>query len=175
MTGLSGSGKSTVGYVVESKLKNLGYITYILDGDELRRSICVDLGFSRKDREVNIERAAHVAKILVDAGVIVIATFITPFITSRNYVKNLLGKSRYIEIFVKCPLKECIERDPKGLYKKAINSEINDFTGISSSYEEPECPDITIDTSILKPDDSANLVIKYLENNKFISPAGKNG
>jgi len=175
LTGLSGSGKSTIGCIINQKLYNLGYISYVLDGDKLRNSICKDLGFSQKDRETNLERAAQVAKILTEAGIIVIATFITPFRSSRDYIKNLLGKDKYIEVFVKCTIEECIRRDPKCLYKKALNSEINDFTGISSPYEEPISPDITIDTNIVKPYDSAGLVIEYLANNNLINLAGKNG
>lgn len=167
-TGLSGSGKTTLGNMVDEVLYKRGYLTYNLDGDVVRRGINKDLGFSIKDREKNIKRIGYISKILLEAGVIVTATFISPMRSSRAFVKDLIGDDRYIEVFLNCSVEECIRRDPKGLYTKALNNEINEFTGISSPYEEPENPHITIDTETLGIEESAGRIITYLEKNDLI-------
>jgi adenylylsulfate kinase len=162
-TGLSGSGKSTIASRLEEELYNRGYHTYILDGDNVRSGLNSDLDFTDKGREENIRRIGEVANLFVDAGIIVMASFISPFRQEREFVKSLVGASRFFEVFVDCPLDECESRDVKGLYKKARAGEIPDFTGISSPYEAPENPDITIDTSLITVDEAIAEIIDNLE------------
>jgi len=172
-TGLSGSGKTVIANCLEEKLYGRGYLTYLLDGDNIRHGLNSDLGFSNKDREENIRRIGHVCKLMIDASLIVIATFISPFKKDRKFVRGLLPKGKFIEIYVECPLDICKKRDPKGLYKKAIKGKIENFTGISSPYEEPENPEILITSYKLRVEESANLIIKYLINNKYIRKDGR--
>ena len=167
-TGLSASGKSTIGSSVEYNLYNLGYLTFMLDGDNVRDGLNKDLGFSADDRKENIRRIAQVSKLLIDAGIIVIATFISPFKEDRKFVRDLVGTENFIEVFVECSLEICMERDIKGLYKKAINNEISEFTGISSPYEKPENPELIINTRKMTVDQSTEFIIQYLQNHKFI-------
>lgn len=166
-TGLSGSGKSTVANAVEKKLFEAGRATYLLDGDNIRHGLNKDLGFDTRDRIENIRRIAEVSKLFVDAGIITLSAFISPFIEDRNNVRGLL-KDRYIEIFVDCSLNVCEGRDPKGLYKKARAREIKDFTGIDSPYEKPINPEIIVRTDIQRVDECASEIIKYLTVNGFI-------
>lgn len=169
LTGLSGSGKSTLAVELEKTLHNNGVHSYILDGDNIRHGLNKDLGFNDEDREENIRRIGEVAKLFVDAGVIVITAFISPFRRDRDNVRSLFDKGKFIEIFVDCDLETCEQRDPKGLYKKARNGEIKDFTGIDSPYEEPLSPELT-----LKNDSSTNVsdnvikIINYLKISKII-------
>jgi len=167
-TGLSASGKSTVGNSVEYNLHKLGYLTFMLDGDNVRDGLNKDLGFSDSDRKENIRRIAHVSNLLMDAGIIVIVTFISPFKEDRQFVRDLAGPDNFIEVFIDCPLDICMERDIKGLYKKAINKEINDFTGISSPYEKPENPELVIDSGKMSVEQATEYILKYLQNNKRI-------
>ncbi|UAA40097.1 adenylyl-sulfate kinase [Paraneptunicella aestuarii] len=141
-TGLSGSGKSTLANLLEQKLVERSHYTYLLDGDNIRHGLCGDLGFSSKDRVENIRRISEVAKLFVDAGMIVLTAFISPFRADRDYCRNLLQAGEFVEIFVDTPLEECEKRDPKGLYQKARQGDIKDFTGIDSPYEQPENPEI---------------------------------
>lgn len=143
-TGLSGSGKSTLASEVEHRLYKQGLHTYLLDGDNIRHGLNKDLGFSPEDRTENIRRIGEVANLFVDAGVIVLASFISPYKKDRNRIRELLPKGRFIEIFVDCDLETCELRDPKGLYQKARRGEIKDFTGISAPYEKPENPELYI-------------------------------
>ena len=145
-TGLSGSGKSTVAHEVENKLHGLGRHTYVLDGDNVRHGLNADLGFSAEDRQENIRRLAELVKLFVDAGVIVLSAFISPYRTDRARARNLLPEGDFFEIYCCCGIATCEKRDPKGLYKKARAGEIADFTGISAPYEEPDMPEIIIDT-----------------------------
>jgi adenylylsulfate kinase len=145
-TGLSGSGKSTVAHEVENRLHGMGCHTYVLDGDNLRHGLNGDLGFSAEDRQENIRRLAELVKLFSDAGVIVLSAFISPFRADRQQARSLAGNRDFFEIHCRCGIATCEERDPKGLYKKARAGEIADFTGISSPYEEPENPEIIIDT-----------------------------
>ena len=168
LTGLSGSGKTTLGNSLEYELNNRSYMTCMLDGDNIRSGLNSNLGFSNEDREENIRRIGHVANLFVDAGLITIAAFISPFKKERQLAAKLVGKDRFVEVFVDCPLDVCIERDPKNLYKKALKNEIPDFTGISSPYEEPEDPGIVVDTSALSIEGSVEKIIKYLEDNDLI-------
>jgi len=140
-TGLSGSGKSTVAGALEQALHAHGVSTYLLDGDNVRHGLCRDLGFSDDDRRENIRRVGEVAKLMVDAGLVVLTAFISPHRAERQMVRELLG-DRFIEVFVDTPLELCEARDPKGLYKKARAGELKNFTGIDSVYEAPEAPDI---------------------------------
>ena len=151
-TGLSGSGKSTLAAEVEKLLYAKKIHTYVLDGDNIRHGLNRDLGFGKLDRKENIRRVGEVAGLFVDAGLVVITAFISPFKEDRQFVRDLLPGNKFIEIFVDCDLNTCIKRDPKGLYKKAMKGELPDFTGISSPYEPPENPEIA-----LKNDDGTNL------------------
>ena len=146
-TGLSGSGKSTLAHAVEDRLYQLGCRTYVLDGDNIRHGLCKDLGFSDTDRTENIRRIGEVSKLFTDAGVLALTAFISPFRADRDAVRALVADGDFIEIYVKCDLAVCEERDVKGLYKKARAGEIPEFTGINSPYEEPLNPEILVDTS----------------------------
>lgn len=145
-TGLSGSGKSTLANALERQLFEAGRFTYVLDGDNVRHGLNRDLGFTAADREENIRRIGEVGKLFVDAGVIVLTAFISPFRSDRRLVRALMAEGEFIEIYMRAPLEVCEQRDPKGLYKRARSGEIKDFTGIDSPYEEPENPEIIIDT-----------------------------
>ncbi|TFF80430.1 adenylyl-sulfate kinase [Aeromonas taiwanensis] len=141
-TGLSGAGKSTLAGALEQALAAAGKHTYLLDGDNVRHGLCGDLGFDDAARQENIRRVGEVAKLMVDAGLIVLTAFISPFRAERDLVRNLVGEGEFVEVFVDAPLAVCEERDPKGLYKKARAGEIRNFTGIDSAYEAPENPEI---------------------------------
>jgi adenylylsulfate kinase len=143
LTGLSGSGKSTIANELANTLHKEGFLTYNLDGDNIRHGLNKDLGFSDKDRKENIRRISEVAKLFIDSGIIVITAFISPFEEDRNFAREIIGED-FIEVFIDTDIKECIKRDPKGLYKKALNGEIKDFTGIDSPYEKPSNPEIII-------------------------------
>lgn len=160
-TGLSGSGKSTLAVAVEKRLHDLGKLTYMLDGDNIRYGINSDLGFSSSERKENIRRIGEVAKLFVDAGVITLACFISPFKEDREAVRKLVPKE-FIEVFVDCPLEECEKRDPKKLYEKARKGEIKDFTGISSPYEAPENPEITVYTHKQSLEEGVESIINFI-------------
>ncbi len=167
-TGLSGSGKSTVANALEQRLHELSFRTYILDGDNVRHGLNGDLSFSDDDRKENIRRIGEVSKLFVDAGVMVLTSFISPFIQDRQSVRNIVNETEFIEIYVKCPLEVCEQRDVKGLYKRARKGEIKHFTGIDSAYEEPENADIVIDTSVMSIDESVNTIINYMIKHSYI-------
>ena len=162
LTGLSGSGKSTIANLVEKQLHAMGRHTYILDGDNVRHGLNKDLGFTAEDRVENIRRIAEVAKLMVDAGLIVVTAFISPFRAERRMARGLLQEGEFVEAFVHAPLAVAEDRDPKGLYKKARRGEIKNFTGIDSPYEEPEAPEIRIDTTVLSPEAAAEQVLAAL-------------
>ena len=164
ITGLSGSGKSTIGSALESSLYNLDKATYLLDGDNLRHGINSDLGFSDIDRTENIRRIGEISKLFVDAGLITIATFVSPFKKDRNFVRSLLG-DYFIEVYIDCDLDTCIKRDPKGLYEKALSGEILQFTGISSPYEKPDKPELVINTVDDPIEESINKIITFIKEN----------
>lgn len=162
-TGLSGSGKSTIANALEVELLERGLYSYLLDGDNVRHGLCKDLGFSDADRVENIRRVGEVAKLFVDAGLLVLTAFISPFRADRDMVRALLPEGRFIEIFVDTDLAECERRDPKGLYKKARAGQIPNFTGIDSPYEPPEQPELVLRTAQGAPDVMAREVIDYLQ------------
>jgi len=166
-TGLSGSGKSTIANEVEYLLNKKGFHTYLLDGDNIRHGLNSDLGFDEKDRKENIRRISEVAKLFVDAGLITLTAFISPFIEDRNRAREIVGD--FIEIYIDTPVDECIKRDPKGLYKKALNGEIKNFTGLDSPYEAPENPEIHIKTKNLSPEKAADIIVDYLKNKGYIN------
>lgn len=161
-TGLSGSGKSTVAGLVEQKLADQGRHTYLMDGDNVRHGLCQDLTFSDEDRNENIRRIGEVSNLMLDAGLIVLTAFISPFRFNRDTIRSMAAKGEFIEIFIDTPLSECERRDPKGLYKKARAGEIKDFTGIDSPYEVPLSPEIRIENHGISEDAAANIVIEYL-------------
>lgn len=167
-TGLSGSGKSTLAHSVEERLFKMGVRSYVLDGDNVRRGLNQDLGLNPKDRKENVRRISEVAKLMVDAGLLVLAAFIAPYRESREYVRELMSGWPYYECFVKCPLEECMERDPKGLYRKALIGEIDNMTGISAPYEEPESPDLLIDTHCFSLYDCTDQVIRFLIDQQIV-------
>ncbi|WP_252381608.1 adenylyl-sulfate kinase [Desulfovulcanus ferrireducens] len=166
-TGLSASGKSTIAHLVEKKLHEQGIRTYVLDGDNVRHGLNVDLGFSREDRKENLRRIVEVCKLMVDAGLVVLTAFISPYNEDRAYVRSKLNDD-YIEIYVKCSVEECERRDPKGLYKKARAGIIKNYTGISAPYEVPDNPDLVIDTEHCDPEKAAVLVLEFLKSRDFL-------
>ena len=166
-TGLSGSGKSTIANELEYKLNQMKFHTYLLDGDNIRHGLNIDLGFDDKSRVENIRRISEVSKLFVDAGIISITAFISPFIEERKKAKEIIGD--FIEIYIDTPFEECAKRDPKGLYKKALNGEIKNFTGLDSPYEEPINPDIHIKTINLDVQESVDKIIKFLEQKGIIN------
>ncbi|MDV3310178.1 MAG: adenylyl-sulfate kinase [Cyclobacteriaceae bacterium] len=161
-TGLSGSGKSTLSIHLEALLHGRGYLTYLLDGDNIRSGLNKDLSFTDEGRVENIRRIGEVSKLFVDAGFIVLSAFISPFRADREMVKTIVGPENHIEVFVDCPLEVCEQRDTKGLYKKARAGQIRNFTGIDSPYEPPENPDITIRTAKQSVDDSVKTLLEYV-------------
>ena len=167
-TGLSGSGKSTIANEIAYKLHSMGHVSYVLDGDNVRHGLNKDLGFSPEDRNENIRRISEVANLFADAGIIAITAFISPYRKYRNFCRELVGNGRFFEIYTKASLETCEKRDPKGLYKKAKAGIIKDFTGVNAPYEEPENPEIIIDTDKYNIEESAEIVLKKLEELGYI-------
>ncbi len=167
-TGLSGSGKSTIAHALEEELYKRGIHTYILDGDNIRTGLNKDLGFSEEDRKENIRRIGEVAKLFVDAGIIVLVAAISPYKRDREFVRNLVEPGEFIEVYVKCPLEVCEMRDPKGLYKKVRQGIIKNFTGIDDPYEEPENPEILIESHKESISQAVNKILKFLESKGII-------
>lgn len=161
-TGLSGSGKSTIANALEQRLFMEGFSTYALDGDNVRTGVCNNLGFSNQDRKENNRRIGEIAKLMLDAGLIVTASFVSPYLEDRENIKRIVGKDNFFEVFVNTPIAECERRDIKGLYAKARNGEIKDFTGVSSPYEPPINPNIIIDTSKLSVSELTETVYNSL-------------
>jgi len=168
-TGLSGSGKSTISSAVEQKLFELGHHTYLLDGDNVRHGLNKDLGFSDVDRVENIRRIGELSKLMIDAGLLVMTAFISPFKADRQLVKDLVQQHEFVEVYMDTALEECEKRDPKGLYKKARSGQIKNFTGIDSEYEIPETPEIIINTVELSIEECADKIIAYLKDNRIIN------
>lgn len=170
LTGLSGSGKSTIARAVERRLVEAGRLAYVLDGDNVRQGLSADLGFSDPDRVENIRRIGEVTALFADAGLIAITAFISPFRADRDQARALLPGGRFLEVFVDAPIEVCEERDPKGLYRKAREGTIPEFTGISSPYEPPESPELVIRTGELTVDKAAAKVVELLQLRGLIPP-----
>ncbi|MEN9865954.1 MAG: adenylyl-sulfate kinase [Pseudomonadota bacterium] len=162
-TGLSGAGKSTIANLLEQRLAQLGSHTYLLDGDNVRHGLCRDLGFSPEARTENIRRVGEVAKLMADAGLLVLTAFISPFRSDRDMVRQIMPPGEFIEIFVDTPLAECERRDTKGLYKKARRGELKHFTGIDSPYEAPATPEIRLDTLTMSEQQCVEHIIGFLQ------------
>lgn len=161
-TGLSGSGKSTIAHAVEEKLHAMGRLTYVFDGDNVRQGLCSDLSFSPEGRAENLRRISEMVKLFLDAGIICLTAFISPLRADRERCHELIDCGRFYEIFVKCPLDVCIERDAKGLYKLAMQGKIKNYTGISAPYEEPENPDLVLETHEFTIEECVNRVVAFV-------------
>lgn len=170
-TGLSGAGKSTLAHALEESLHRMGCRTFVMDGDNVRHGLCGDLGFSEKDRIENIRRVGEVGKLFVEAGIITLTAFISPFRRDRERVRTLFPHGDFLEIYCRCPLEVCEERDVKGLYRRARAGEIKDFTGISSPYEEPFDPELAVDTGTLGLEESVAAVLAMLRERGVVRPA----
>jgi bifunctional enzyme CysN/CysC len=163
-TGLSGAGKSTIANLVEKKLHAKGHLTYLLDGDNVRHGLNRDLGFTDVDRVENIRRVAEVSKLMTDAGLITLVSFISPFRSERLMARESVAKDEFVEIHIDTSLSEAEKRDVKGLYAKARKGELKNFTGISSPYEAPENPELRIDTGAMNAEEAASEIVKFLQN-----------
>lgn len=168
-TGLSASGKSTIALHVEKRLYQKRCSTYVFDGDNVRHGLCGDLGFSPEDRTENIRRIAEMTKLYVDAGIIAITAFISPYRKDRAWIRQLVGETRYIEIYVECPVEVCAERDQKGLYEKAMAGEIPHFTGISAPYEPPDHPAMIVHSDKEDASAAAGRVLRLIKTRQIIS------
>lgn len=169
MTGLSGSGKSTIAKILNERFeREYGRFSEVLDGDEVRKGLSRDLGLSKEDREEHARRVSYLAKVLSRNGVISIVALISPYRVSRASAKEIIGAENFLEVYVKTSLNECERRDPKGLYAKARRGEINNMTGIQDPYEEPASPDITIETESQTPKESADFIVDYLGRNGYM-------
>ena len=168
LTGLSGSGKSTIAVALEKQLWGRGVRAYILDGDNIRHGLNKNLGFSPADRTENIRRIGEVARLFTDAGLVALTAFISPYRADRDQVRAIMQAGDFIEVFVDCPVETCEARDVKGLYKKARAGEIPEFTGISAPYEEPLKPELTLKTASLSVEQSVEQILKYLAGRNFI-------
>ena len=168
-TGLSASGKSTIAHYVEKELFIRGIRAYVLDGDNVRHGLNSNLGFSRTDRQENLRRIAELAKLFVDAGILVLAAFISPYREDRDYIRKRFEGDNFLEIYVKCPIEACEKRDPKGQYKKARAGIIKNYTGISAPYEEPENPELILETENIGIEEAAKKVIEVLDKKHIIN------
>ncbi len=173
-TGLSGSGKSTLAHAVEDYIHKQGISTFVLDGDNVRHGLCSDLSFSDSDRIENIRRIGELAKLIIEAGVITLTAFISPFKSDRNSARNLVPHGDFLEIYCQCPIETCEQRDVKGLYKKARAGEIPFFTGIDSPYEAPEQPELVVNTHEQSLDDSVQRVVELLVSRGVIQSPQEN-
>ena len=162
LTGLSGSGKSTIAVALEARLNQLGRTAYLLDGDNVRHGLCDDLGFSPEDRRENLRRVGEVGRLFVDAGIITLASFIAPYRAERERIRGRMGAGDFLEVHVSTPLEVCEARDPKGLYRKARTGEIQSFTGVSAPYEEPLEPELRIDASEVDVPDAVDAVLELI-------------
>ena len=167
-TGLSSAGKSTLAHAVEERLHQLGCRTFVFDGDNVRHGLCVDLGFSPEDRHENIRRIGEMAKLFIEAGVMALTAFISPFKSDRDKVRKLVPEGDFIEIYCKCSLEKCGERDVKGLYRRARAGEIKEFTGISSPYEAPKNPELVVDTENISLEKCIEHVLGFLSDRDIV-------
>jgi len=170
ITGLSGAGKSTIAHAVEERLYGLGCRTFVLDGDNVRHGLCSDLGFSDADRSENLRRIGEVAKLFLDAGIISLTAFISPFRQDRERVRSIIPHGDFLEVYARCPLEVCEERDVKGLYKRARAGEIREFTGIDSPYEEPVNPELILETDRYSLDQCVDQVLELLRERGIVPP-----
>lgn len=173
LTGLSASGKSTLAFALERRLVDVGRACYVLDGDNIRHGLNKDLGFSHQDRTENIRRIAEVARLMNNAGLIVITAFISPYRDDRRLAREIVGAERFVEVYISTPIETCEGRDPKGMYKRARAGQLSGFTGVNDPYEPPETPDLTIDTSIASPADCARRVLAEVTARTAVSKGGK--
>jgi adenylylsulfate kinase len=171
LTGLSGSGKSTIAVAAERELTNRGRLAFVLDGDNIRHGLNAKLGFSPEDRAENIRRIGEVSKLFTEAGMIVFASFISPYRSDRDAVRALMGPGDFVEIYLDASLETCEQRDVKGLYKKARAGEIPEFTGISAPYEAPESPELVLDTNRQSIEESVGKLVEYLDAKGYLTPA----
>ncbi len=169
LTGLSGSGKSTIAVELEHALIENKHLAYILDGDNIRHGLNKNLGFSPEDRTENIRRIGEVAKLFTEANILTITAFVSPYREDRGNVRQLLDHGQFIEVFVKCSLEVCEARDTKGLYKNSRAGEVKDFTGISAPYEEPLEPELTVDSSKLSVEESTRVILNYLQEKGYVA------
>jgi len=167
-TGLSASGKSTIAQQLERLLYENGCSTYVFDGDNVRHGLCSDLGFSPEDRAENIRRIGEMVKLFVDAGIIALTAFISPYREDRERIRKLVGNDRFFEVYVSCPVEVCAKRDPKGIYAKAMAGLIKDFTGISAPYESPESPSLVIASDRTSASNGAEQIVEILRSGKII-------
>ena len=168
-TGLSGSGKSTIASALELEIvRRFNIKTYLLDGDNVRHGLCKDLGFSEEDRVENIRRVGEIGKLFVDAGLITLSAFISPFVRDRELARDMLDIGEFIEVYIDTPIEECENRDPKGLYKRARAGEIKNFTGIDSPYEPPESPEIHIMNGEVTVDEAVEQIVEYLHSKRYL-------
>lgn len=167
-TGLPASGKSTLAHHLEKELFNRSIRAYVFDGDNVRHGLCSNLGFSREDRRENLRRIAEMCKLFIDAGIVVLTAFVSPYREDREYVRNLIGNDGFFEVYIKCSVDICEKRDPKGHYRKAKEGIIKNFTGVSDPYEEPENPDLVIDTEKMDVENSVQSVLELLGKKGFI-------
>jgi adenylylsulfate kinase len=174
-TGISGAGKSTIAHTVEEHLHQAGCRTFVFDGDNVRHGLCADLGFSAPDRSENIRRIGEMSKLFIDAGIIALTAFISPFRADRARVRSLVAPEDFLEVYCHCPLEICESRDVKGLYQKARRGEIREFTGISSPYEEPEAPELVLNTGSLSVEECVSKVLALLRSKKVINEAMRLG
>lgn len=178
MTGLSGAGKSTLAYALEARLMASRHACAVLDGDNIRHGLCHDLGFSEADRRENIRRVAEVARLMNESGLIVISAFISPFRSDRQMAAEIIGPDRFREIYLSAPLSVCEQRDPKGFYQRARRGEISQFTGISSPYEEPESPAVTLNTDTVELDECVDSVLQsisqFMDKPHTTNPSSRN-
>jgi bifunctional enzyme CysN/CysC len=172
LTGLSGAGKSTIANLLEKQLFACGRHTYILDGDNIRHGLSRDLGFTEADRWENVRRAMEVARLFVDAGLVVIVAFISPYRAERDLARSRFEPDEFVEIYVDASLEECERRDPKGLYAKARRGELANFTGIDSDYEPPKAPEIRLDTVAKSPDECVDFILSYMDSSALTKTAG---
>jgi bifunctional enzyme CysN/CysC len=174
-TGLSASGKSTIANLLEKRLFALGRHTYLLDGDNIRHGLNRDLGFTEADRVENIRRVTEVARLLVDSGLVVIVSFISPYRAERRSARSRFESGEFVEVFVDTPLEECERRDPKGLYAKARRGELANFTGIDSEYERPDFPEIHLNTTELSPVECVDRILSFIESGHSLQPSNGSG
>lgn len=167
-TGLPASGKSTIAHFLEKELFDRGIRAYVFDGDNIRHGLCSDLGFSREDRKENLRRIAEVCRLFVDAGIVVLAAFVSPYKNDRGFIKERIGPESFFEIYVKCSPETCEKRDPKGHYRMAREGKLKGFTGVDAPYEEPDSPDLILDTEELNLMECVQKVLDMLEKRRFL-------